>query len=184
MSMVTGDIADNMLLAMPFSHTNIAKSFGKVIGLQNPFSSTAKVATKFTIDNYKKRALGMYSKKVGKGLSFMAGKRALSVGSEIFLEENPQFIIDDKYKRDQLKENSSRFGSMIDMYSAASTGFQALFGMSGDDRYDSNKEYKDNAMHTLWSTIVMGSANLNTITDLSSVFSDANNTAFAEKIYR
>ena len=111
---------------------------------------------KSTSDYYKNLSLSSFirNNKAGRVLGKFT-QLAAEVGWEAFVdepifEEIPQTMMDMKFKEGSLKENVGIFGSYLDKNKTISTGAKALFGMSGDERYDKNSELLD----TYWSTVL------------------------------
>ena len=182
MAMLPADMLDNVLLNAVFSRPSISKSTTGASGVASMFNKSAKSASDFTRASFAKRATKGVISKGSKLLAKSAKYKLLSAAEEVFLEETPQMIIDEKYKANVLAENKNVFGSMVDMYSSANTGLMSILGLSNDERYWSNTELRENALRTLYSTLVMESANINTVLNAKRNISDLANDVYAEKL--
>lgn len=182
MSMLPADMIDNVLLNAIFARAPISKSIGGNSGVASMFGNAAKSASDFTRASFAKRAAKGIVSKGGKLMAKSAKYKLLSAAEEVFLEETPQLIIDNKYKANVLAENKTTFGSMVDMYSSANAGLMSILGLSNDDRYWSSSELRENALRTLYSTLVMESANINTVLNSKRNISEIVNDVYAEKL--
>lgn len=182
MSMLPADMLDNVLLNAIFARSPISKSIGGNNGVASMFGNAAKSASDFTRASFAKRAVKGVVSKSGRLLAKSAKYKLLSSAEEVFLEETPQMVIDEKYKANVLSENKTTFGSMVDMYSSANTGLMSMLGLSNDERYWSGSELRENALRTLYSTLVMESANINTVLNTKRDVSDIINDVYAERV--
>ena len=164
MSMIYSDMADNAITALPFYFKGVSNFKAGGSAISKAFGHAAEDYSSYL---YKSKA-GMFfnNTKTGKALSIagqMAGRSAGNVASELFLEENPQYVIDQKYINGELRDNPNAISVLKDTYASAITGFQGLLGVSGDHRYDDKDSdihngLVDNAIATVWSTLLQGSA--------------------------
>ena len=164
MSMIYSDMADNAITALPFYFKGVSNFKAGGSAISKAFGHAAEDYSNYL---YKSKA-GMFfnNTKTGKALSIagqMAGRSAGNVASELFLEENPQYVIDQKYINGELRDNPNAISVLKDTYASALTGFQGLLGVSGDHRYDDKDSdihngLVDNAIATVWSTLLQGSA--------------------------
>lgn len=164
MSMIYSDMADNAITALPFYFKGVSNFKAGGSAISKAFGHAAEDYSSYL---YKSKA-GMFlnNTKTGKALSIvgqMAGRSAGNAASELFLEENPQYVIDQKYINGELRDNPNAISVLKDTYASALTGFQGLLGVSGDHRYDDKDSdihngLVDNAIATIWSTLLQGSA--------------------------
>ncbi len=100
------------------------------------------------------RAMGSTARVAGG----MIKKAPIEAVQESFLEENPQFIISKNYEDGLLETSQGPIRALANTYVDALTAGKALLGISGDHRFDSNPELKENFKLSMILGGIMGGA--------------------------
>jgi len=144
MSMIYSDMIQNATAALPFNSAAIKIATKNSPGLVGSISRTSEdVANYINSSMYGKatRAIANASIKgvrVGAVPEFggiFLKRWATEAPQEIFLEENPQQLLQYKYEEGRLSKSKNAIDVLKNTYTAAGSAAQAMVGMGDDSRY-------------------------------------------------
>ena len=186
-SLIYKDLGQMALASLPWSYkgiTSAAKGSNTIFGnIAEASDDVAAWASKNTLGKINtEKFIG----KLGYQLANWGGKAAINrlveVPGETYGEEVPQFITADRYERNELNSRRSDIASLIDVYGAAVTGTKAVFGLSGDERYDNNVDLLNVVKHSNILSFIMGATHSMPMSMLESI--SVNNELEAKKFLK
>ena len=156
MALIFPDMVSTTVAALPFNMKSVSGLLKSEPGLfRNMYDAVDDVANYVTKSKFGAGAMKVLSSKPSKFLLKGAAAKVPEMAQESLFEEVPQFIIEDKYKKNELYNSNSLIGSVFNAYDNAFTGIQGLMGISGDQLYDNNEDLEETFKQAMLMSFVL-----------------------------